>query len=48
MASVVGTYARAFADVVMAMPARVGTDAFVRPAERSSAMPALTLTLDSL
>jgi len=37
MASVVGTYARAFADVVMAMPARVGTDAFVRPAERSEA-----------
>jgi hypothetical protein len=30
------------------VPVRVGTDAFVRPAERSSAMPALTPTLDSL
>jgi F-type H+-transporting ATPase subunit delta len=37
MASVVGTYARAFADVVMATPTHVGTDAFVRPAEPSEA-----------
>ncbi len=38
MASVIGTYARAFADVVMegaSAPAHVGTDAFVQPAERS-------------
>jgi F-type H+-transporting ATPase subunit delta len=41
MASVVGTYARAFADVVMqghvSSPADAPTDAFVRPTDRSQA-----------
>jgi F-type H+-transporting ATPase subunit delta len=39
MASVIGTYARAFADVVMQgqEPAHMGTDAFVRPAQQSEA-----------
>jgi len=38
MASVVGTYARAFADVVMAIPTHAGTDAFARRAEPSEAV----------
>jgi F-type H+-transporting ATPase subunit delta len=45
MASVIGTYARAFADVVMQgqAPAHVGTDASVRPASHSHLDPARAL-----